>query len=593
MRQLVAMALLACLGFMMAGGLEERGTAVFSIQGDVLLAGAFLYLVVENTHNKLMLLLVLTNNHPAQAFSPTQTALPLLLTSTHHHQAQGCFSALVKLIRGTATIADDVVGVGAAAARHGDDVALLVAGSTVRGTGMEAVKKLSKKILTKIFDPKAQAKGARELPEIQDMMQLAERIRKMSDDAPVDDYVKKIVGEAAERVAKEGGEIASPEVIKKLLNHFNRKELVANVDELLELTLENVKFVDPSDLVSLSKYTDEALEALLTVSQKTLTMEAPGLSIYVRQAAGEIISQGSKKLAKCSDELAEVMAFNAEKIKRSGSAFPKHIDDISQEARELFHRLKSGIDDPQSSVEELVSHYTKAQNVMKYMQKVMQDPRLNLEVLKVTDEVIGATAKATKKALKEATTAHRGNILARQLNKFKDLSAKKKFLAIVGVGTGGFGLYGTGKTIYDSVRPSSSDKREDQDSSSSKREPDSSDDGPELDLEESRYVDKKKEHKKVKKEEKSKKVKVKKQKNSTKSRDEDFSQYPTNINVEGEDYEYEYGVAGEEEKRRRRSTTSGDGEDVEVNGTHEIHLVDGKPWLVMAIPQEEVRNVNV
>jgi hypothetical protein len=164
------MALLACLVFMMAGGLEERGTAVFSIQGDVLLAGAFLYLVVENTHNKLMLLLVLTNNHPAQAFSPTQTALPLLLTSTHHHQAQGCFSALVKLIRGTATIADDVVGVGAAAARHGDDVALLVAGSTVRGTGMEAVKKLSKKILTKIFDPKAQAKGARELPEIQECL---------------------------------------------------------------------------------------------------------------------------------------------------------------------------------------------------------------------------------------------------------------------------------------------------------------------------------------------------------------------------------------------------------------------------------------
>ena len=96
------------------------------------------------------------------------------------------------------------------------------------------------------------------------------------------------------------------------------------------------------------------------------------------------------------------------------------------------------------------------------------DDQVQLAIIRVFQGLPGFNFEAPLKAwiyrvaINSARKSH-------QLNKFKDLSAKKKFLAIVGVGTGAFGMYGTGKTIYDSVRPSSSDKREDQDSSSSSK----------------------------------------------------------------------------------------------------------------------------
>jgi hypothetical protein len=161
------------------------------------------------------------------------------------------------------------------------------------------------------------------------------------------------------------------------------------------------------------------------------------------------------------------------------------------------------------------------------------------------------------------------------LKKFSDLSAKKKFLAAAGLVTTSFGAYGTGKTIYDNVKPSPSDKRESSSSSSSSLDRDRDRDheeyyAPELELEEKKS--------KKKKDKESKGKKLKKQKNST------------NTETTSDSVDYNEEDWGDyEETRARRMTTEDQEERVDFNGTHEIHYSDSVAWLVIRRPSEEVK----
>jgi len=128
MRQFLGVTLIALTILIAGGGLEKEGQAAFLINTDILLPACFLYLIVENIHNKLLLLLLLAN-----APQP----------------AHGCYSAIIRLVRGTATVGDDIARAGAAVGRNADDGLQIIAGSTVRGTGMDAVKKMPGKIFKK------------------------------------------------------------------------------------------------------------------------------------------------------------------------------------------------------------------------------------------------------------------------------------------------------------------------------------------------------------------------------------------------------------------------------------------------------------
>ena len=551
MRQFLGVTLIALTILIAGGGLEKEGQAAFLINTDILLPACFLYLIVENIHNKLLLLLLLAN-----APQP----------------AHGCYSAIIRLVRGTATVGDDIARAGAAVGRNADDGLQIIAGSTVRGTGMDAVKKMPGKIFKKLFDwNAAQTKDPPEMGE------LAGHLAKLDDTAEVDDFVKKVVADASERVSKNGGDLVTSEVIAKLTGHFKRKEILSTVDELLEISIDNIKFMPSKDLPKLTKYADDVLEQLELTSKSVLSLENPSLANYVRQACVEITKEVGEKFSANFDDVLDVIARNKQHITSSGTAFPKYLEELTEETRNLIVTLKKTLQNSDSSVEQIVSQYKKIGNQIKHVRGVLEDPRLLpfMNLGKVTDDAIAATGKTAKEVLKEATGRQKGSYLARQLKKFSDLSAKKKFLAAAGLVTTSFGAYGTGKTIYDNVKPSPSDKRESSSSSSSSLDRDRDRDheeyyAPELELEEKKS--------KKKKDKESKGKKLKKQKNST------------NTETTSDSVDYNEEDWGDyEETRARRMTTEDQEERVDFNGTHEIHYSDSVAWLVIRRPSEEVK----